>query len=113
MLEVLKQLALDAMDKGNLSDFCLGTVTSVSPLSVKLEEGLELPARFLVLAREVTDHEETGRIRIWTSTEGDEWSYYRKIRNRALQAGETVILAKAAGGQQYLILDRVKKEGNG
>ena len=113
MLEILKQLALDAVDKGSLSDFCLGTVTSISPLSIKLEEGIELSARFLVLAREVTDHEETGRIRIWTGSEGDTWSYYRKIRNRALQEGETVILAKAAGGQQYMILDRVKKEENG
>ena len=33
------------------------------------------------------------------------------IRGKALQAGEKVLLAKAAGGQQYIVLDRVKGGG--
>ncbi len=112
MLEILKQLALDAIDKGSLADFCLGTVVSAAPLSVRLEEGLVLPERFLVLSRNVEDHEETGKIRIWEHTEEDKWHFYRLQREKALKAGEQVVLVKAAGGQQYVILDRVKKEGN-
>ena len=30
------------------------------------------------------------------------------IRGTALQDGEKVLMAKAAGGQQYIVLDRVK-----
>lgn len=40
MLEIIKQLALDAAEKG--ADFCVGTVTKAAPLTIRLEEGLEL-----------------------------------------------------------------------
>ena len=47
MLEIIKQLALDAAEKG--ADFCVGTVTKAAPLTIRLEEGLELTEAFLVL----------------------------------------------------------------
>ena len=37
MLEIIKQLALDAAEKG--ADFCVGTVTKAAPLTIRLEEG--------------------------------------------------------------------------
>lgn len=49
-----------------------------------------------------------GQIRTWTEAEGDRWSFYRMIRGTALQDGEKVLMAKTAGGQQYIVLDRVK-----
>lgn len=79
MLEIIKQLALDAAEKG--ADFCVGTVTKAAPLTIRLEEGLELTEAFLVLTEDV------------------------------LQAGEAVALLRADGGQQYLVLGRVRKEG--
>lgn len=109
MLEIIKQLALDAAETG--ADFCMGTVTAEHPLCIRLEEGLELTEPFLVLTEHVLEWEETGRIRTWTDTEGDRWSYYRMIRDRRLRAGEAVALLRAAGGQQYLVLGRVRKEG--
>ncbi len=109
MLEIIKQLALDAAETG--ADFCIGTVTADNPLCIRLEEGLELTEPFLVLTEAVLKWEETGRIRTWTDTEGDKWSYYRMIRDRKLKAGEAVALLRAAGGQQYLVLGRVRKEG--
>ena len=99
MLEIIKQLALDAAEKG--ADFCVGTVTKAAPLTIRLEEGLELTEAFLVLT------EETGSIQI----EGGSWRAYRLKRSRALQAGEAVALLRADGGQQYLVLGRVRKEG--
>lgn len=109
MLEIIKQLALDVAEAG--ADFCIGTVMAASPLCIRLEEGLELTEPFLVLTEAVLEWEETGRIRIWTDTEGDRWSYYRMIRDRRLKAGEAVALLRAAEGQQYLVLGRVRKEG--
>ena len=94
MLEIIKQLALDAAEKG--ADFCVGTVTKAAPLTIRLEEGLEL-----------TEAEETGSIQI----EGGSWRAYRLKRSRVLQAGEAVALLRADGGQQYLVLGRVRKEG--
>ena len=50
MLEIIKQLALDAAEKG--ADFCVGTVTKAAPLTIRLEEGLELTEAFLVLTED-------------------------------------------------------------
>jgi hypothetical protein len=99
MLEIIKQLALDAAEKG--ADFCVG------PLTIRLEEGLELTEAFLVLTEDVLQAEETGSIQI----EGGSWRAYRLKRSRALRAGEAVALLRADGGQQYLVLGRVRKEG--
>ena len=109
MLEIIKQLALDVAEKG--ADFCVGTVVKVSPLTIRLEEGMELTEEFLILTEQTTEWEEQGRIRTWRDNEGDEWSYYRMVRDRKLKAGEVVALLRAAEGQQYLVLGRVRTEG--
>ena len=109
MLEIIKQLALDVAESG--ADFCIGTVTSASPLKIRLEEGMELTEEFLILTEHVLEWEETGRIRTWVNSEGGEWSYYRMIRDRKLKSGERVALIRAEDGQQYLVLGRVRKEG--
>lgn len=113
MLEIMKQLALDAVDKESLADYTIGIVSSVSPLVIQQEDGPELAERFLLLARNVTDHEERGKARIWTENEPDQWSEYRLIRQKGLKQGEKVILVKAAGGQQYVVLDRAAEGGEG
>lgn len=109
MLEIIKQLALDTAEAG--ADFCIGTVTAASPLTIRLEEGLELTEEFLVLTDAVLNKEETGIIRTWINYEDDIWYHYRRIPDRALKAGESVALLRAADGQQYLVLDRIQKEG--
>ena len=109
MLEIIKQLALDVAEQG--ADFCVGTVVTAEPLTLRLEEGLELTEEFLILTENLLEWEETGRIRTWVNSEGGEWSYYRMVRDRRLRAGESVALLRAADGQQYLALGRVRKEG--
>ena len=103
MLEIIKQLALDAAEKG--ADFCVGIRVDFG--GDRVEEGLELTEAFLVLTEDVLQAEETGSIQI----EGGSWRAYRLKRSRALRAGEAVALLRADGGQQYLVLGRVRKEG--
>lgn len=109
MLEIIKQLALDVAENG--ADFCTGIVTAASPLCIRLEEGMELTEEFLILMENTQEWEETGRIRTWVNSEGGEWSYYRVVRDRKLKTGEGVVLLRAADGQQYLVLGRMRKEG--
>ena len=109
MLEIIKQLALDVVENG--ADFCVGTVKTEAPLIVCLEEGLELTEQFLIQMENTLEWEETGRIRTWVNSESGEWSQYRMIWDRRLKAGEAVALLRAADGQQYLVLGRVRKEG--
>ena len=105
MLEIIRQLALDVAETG--ADFCTGMVTAEKPLTIRLEEGLELTEEFLILTENVLEWEDTGMISIG----GGEWRSYQMKRNKALRAGEAVSLLRAADGQQYLVLGRVRKEG--
>ena len=109
MLEIIKQLALDVTENG--ADFCTGNVMAANPLRIRLEEGMELTEEFLILMENTQEWEETGRIRTWVNSEGGEWSYYRVVRDRKLKTGEGVVLLRAADGQQYLVLGRMRKEG--
>lgn len=104
MLEIIKQLALDAAEGG--ADFCIGIVTAESPLKIRLEEGLELTEEFLILTEQVLEWEETGSI----SINGGSWNNYRMKRSGNLRKGEMAALLRSADGQQYLVLGRVRKE---
>lgn len=46
MIELLKEIALEAVDRGSLADFCTGTVAAVAPLSIQIENGPLLTERF-------------------------------------------------------------------
>ena len=105
MLEIIKQLALDVAENG--ADFCTGIVTAASPLCIRLEEGMELTEEFLILTEEMQEQEETGTI----SINGGSWSSCRIKRDRKPKAGERVALLRAADGQEYLVLGRLRKEG--
>lgn len=105
MLEIIKQLALDVTESG--ADFYTGIVTTPNPLTIRLEEGMELTEEFLILTENVQEWEEKGTICL----NGGNWSNYQIKRDRRLLAGEAVALLRAADGQQYLVLGRVRKEG--
>ena len=111
MLDIIKQLAVDAVDLGRAADFCIGTVVSGAPLCIRLEEGLELDEAFLVLAEPVTSWEESGTVWLWRENHERELYQYQLFHNRGLHTGERVALVRAAGGQQYLVLCRVEKGG--
>ncbi len=104
MLEIIKQLALDVAEVG--ADLCMGRVTAADPLTIRLEEGMELTEPFLIQMEHTQRQEETGEIRI---NDGS-WNRYHIYRERGLRQGETVALLRAAQGQQYLVLGRVKQE---
>lgn len=111
MLDIIKQLAMDAVDLGRAADFCIGTVVSGAPLCIRLEEGMELTEPFLILAEPVTDWEEEGETWLWRKNEEQRLYQYHMYHNRGLQEGERVALIRAAGGQQYLVLCRAKGGG--
>lgn len=56
ILEVVKRAAMDAMNAAKPVAVVFGTVTSVSPLKVNVEQKLTLGADQLILTRNVTDY---------------------------------------------------------
>ena len=126
LVELIKQAAKEAVDAGQDTDFCYGTVTCASPLKILVEQKMELTAAQLVLTRNVTNYSTSVSIssEIPWSTENKSGgtgessfaSHNHSINgtktltiNNALKKGDKVILIRKKGGQEYLVLDRVVK----
>lgn len=126
LVELIKKIAKEAVEAGQDSDFCYGTVTSASPLKILVEQKMELTAAQLVLTRNVTNYSTSISISTespWTtenrsggSGDASFASHNHEIKgtktltiNNALKQGEKVVLIRKKGGQEYLVLDRVVK----
>ena len=99
LLDIIKQVAVKAVEAGQPSDFYFGKVTSEKPLKILVEQKMTLGAAQLVLTRNVIDFKTKVII---DSSEKKEMTIHN-----ALKKGDEVILLKQKGGQKYLVLDRV------
>ena len=119
-LKMIKQVALDAVFNSTPCDFCIGVVISESPLSIQLDQKLTLTEDFLFLTRNVTDYTITMEVDHKTESEwGGSCGEHCKehshdyvgekefvVKNH-LTEGEKVVLANMAGGQKFVVLDRL------
>ena len=119
-LKMIKQVALDAVSNSTPCDFCIGVVISESPLSIQLDQKLTLTEDFLFLTRNVTDYTVTMEVDHKTESEwGGSCGEHCKehshdyvgekefvVKNH-LTEGEKVVLANMAGGQKFVVLDRL------
>jgi len=121
IIEIIKMAAVEAVAASNPAAVVFGTVTSVDPLKVTIEQRLILEESHLLLTTLVSDfdvdlimdHQTEA-----TSGGSGESSFASHIHSvvgtktmtvkLGLIAGETVILMKIQGGQKYIILDRVR-----
>ena len=120
-LQVIKKAAMEAVANSMPADIVYGTVLSVSPLSVYVDQKKTLEAEFLVLTRNVTDFDTEVTVEWRTeNTSGGGGGYdafsshshaitgRKPIRiHNALKTGEKVAMIQMSGGQEYLIIDRV------
>lgn len=123
-VKVMKKTAVEAVDASKPANMVFGKVISESPLKIKVDQKLILTSSQLVLARDVTDYEiEMEPIPShWTEDASggsgiESYSAHRheykgrkifKVYN-ALKNGEEVILMQLAGGQKYIVIDRIGK----
>lgn len=96
----VKRAAIEAVLAQKPFAFLHGTVTSVSPIKVRVDQKFELSASQLILTNAVRDHTVTV-----TDPEGKEQAFFIRL---ALQIGERVLLLRADGGQKFIILDRAE-----
>jgi hypothetical protein len=110
------------MQTMQLSTFEVGTVTSISPLKIQVEQKKTLTKVQLVLTRNVTDFETEVTVDWKTesksggsgdsafSSHNHDVKGKKKIKiHNALKVGDKVVLLKQHGGQKYLVVDRVVK----
>ena len=126
LLGLIQRAARNAVLAGNPSDYCIGTVISVNPLSIQLDQQEEtLTEDFLILTDLVRDfsvditvsHQTENRAGgsgdpSFASHNHDYKGRKRITVHNGLSVGESVILIRQAGGQEFVVLSRVYDHTN-
>lgn len=132
LLRIIKSAAAAAVNAEKPAELCYGTVTSISPLKITIDQKLTLGENQLILTKAVTDHSLDIEVSHYTVndafmngththtvcavTDGGNLDtahkHAYKGRKRitiynGLLAGEKVILLRVQGGQRFVVLDRV------
>jgi len=130
LIKIIRKIASETIQAGKPSGVYFGQVTSTSPLEITVDAKHVLTADFLILARNVTDHDIEMTVDHETEDEtehthavvdtftGGGTSHptthlheYRgrkvyRLHNRLVK-GDKVILIREQGGQRYIVVDRI------
>jgi hypothetical protein len=128
LVRAVKKAAVDAVNADGPFGMCFGTVTSVDPLKIMVDQKKTLTEAQLILTNNVRDFSvEMSTIEGTGKSEGPHYteeerggsgyaefaSHKHKYQGRkkwkfhfALKNGEKVILLRCDGGQKYIVLDR-------
>ncbi|WP_343101364.1 DUF2577 domain-containing protein [Romboutsia sp. MSSM.1001216sp_RTP31141st1_G3_RTP31141_220114] len=97
-VELMKKIAMNVFNESKPVAIEYGSVESITPLSIRIDQKKALTEKFLILGKNVQDYIVSASINgIDTNVE---------IKN-SLKVDETVILLRMQGGQKYLVLDRM------
>jgi hypothetical protein len=130
LIRAMQQVTKETAGSTNMAGIIFGTVISVSPLKINVEQRFTLESAQLILSRNVTDHtvemtvahftdEETQHIHAVedTYTGGGTSSPTTHLHgytgrkkflvHNGLVKGEKVLLFRVQGGQKYVVWDRV------
>lgn len=95
--DVIKNIAVNAMNAENPASLVFGSVESTAPLKIRINQKLLLTEEFLFLSDNVRNH--TGRAMIDGSQKSI--TYLNQ-----LQEGEQVLMIRLNGGQLYYVAER-------
>jgi hypothetical protein len=120
LVQVIKQIAGEAVEAGKPAGITYGKVVSINPLEINIEQKLTLPAEFFKLTKAVADHYVDMTVSHVTENRAGGSGYAefashnhdyqgrkKMLIHNGLQVGEEVILFQVQGGQRYIVLDRV------
>ena len=122
LVQLLKELSKKTNDAQEPFEHRKGTVESVKPLTVRVDQKLILEEDDLILTHLVRDYDvdisvshETEDFELVEGVLTDIKSHKHEYKGRkritvhnGLKAGEDVVLLKVQGGQTYIVLDRFK-----
>lgn len=83
LIDLIKTVAVKAVEATNPVNVLFGTVVSESPLEIQIHQRLKLTEEFLVITERVTQAN--------------------------LKRADKVVLLRVQGGQQFVVLDKVVK----
>lgn len=125
LISTLQKLVAQTNNAMKPSDYCLGVVETVSPLSIRIDQKDILTEDFLILTDLVRDF--TVDITVSHTTENraggggyaefashnhDYKGRKKIIVHNGLSVGESVILIQQAGGQEFIVLSRLYDHSN-
>jgi hypothetical protein len=139
LVKLIKKAAVEAVYASKPANMFFGKVISESPLKIKVDQKLILTEAQLVLSRDVTDYEIIVTLKKEYEWITENTQNYAPLPNtgvtaceaahdhtvdhkhdiiqekkkvfihNALKNGEEVILMQIAGGQKYIVIDRIGK----
>ncbi len=127
LANLIKQISLNAVEQTKPADVLFGTVESVDPISVRVDQQMLINERSLILTDAVRDYETEISFnnqnvkQVYTTWDMEEKyesspskiSFKVPIRHKitvynALKVREKVILIRVQGGQKFIILGRLE-----
>ena len=125
LTEVLQQLAINTVNAGAPSDSCIAVVASPNPLVIRIDQKKTIKSEILVLTDLVryysvdvtvshtTENKAGGAGDAEFASHNHDYKGRKKITvHNALNAGESVLLIRQAGGQEYIVLSRIYDHTN-
>jgi hypothetical protein len=103
MIEIIKKASVAAVGAGNPVNMLFGEVLNIEDFKIKVEQKLVLDKEFFIIPESLTRYEVD-----LTHTHGQNGPALGKLVIReGLKQGDTVLLLRVQGGQQYVIIDKV------
>lgn len=119
VVPLIKRVAVQAVQAGSPSTVMYGTVTSKSPLKIKLDQGLTLEGDQITVPEHLTDYTVDIEILEYPVTDVVEehahgLSKVKKIKIlNHLKSGQRVAVQRMEGGQEFCIIDRLPPGSTG
>lgn len=116
ILNIIKQAGSGAVEAGNPVNVLFGSLTSVNPLEVNVDQRFTLSEDFLIIPESLTPFSiELNHLHLYQDanaggevTRSTEAALTKPIViRRGLETGDKVLLVRMQGGQQFIVLDRV------
>lgn len=125
LVSTLQRLVAQTNNAMKPTDYCLGVVETVAPLSIRIDQKDILTEEFLILTDLVRDfsvditvsHTTENRAggggdAEFASHNHDYTGRKKIIVHNGLSVGESVILIQQAGGQEFIVLSRLYDHSN-
>ena len=96
--ELIKKIAINAVEQNKPVNIFYGEVVNTNPLSITVNQKKTYTEEFLVLTRNVTDYN--------TYIKKEDGQKEKYTIYNSLKKGDTVILLRVQGGQEFIVLDK-------
>lgn len=125
LVSTIQKLVAQTNNAMKPTDYCLGVVETVAPLSIRIDQKDILTEEFLILTDLVRDFSVDitvshttenraggGGYAEFASHNHDYTGRKKIIVHNGLSVGESVILIQQAGGQEFIVLSRLYDHSN-